>query len=104
MVSYKVDFQELEWISLMKGVREKSIRQNGKTIRLVEYTKEMEIHWCERGHYGCVQAGSIKMEFEKETYIYIPGDYIFIPGGDEHKHRATPLTDKVKIMYIENSD
>lgn len=104
MVSYKVDFQELEWISLMKGVREKSVSQKGKKIRLVEYTKDMELHWCNKGHYGCVQAGSMKIEFKNEAHTYIPGDYVFIPGGDEHKHKAIPLTDKVKIMFIENSD
>ncbi len=102
MVNYKVDFQELDWHSVIPGTREKSISQGGKKIRLVEYSKEMELHWCEKGHCGCVQAGSMKIEFDNETHIYIPGDYIFIPDGAEHKHRATPLTDKVKIMFVED--
>jgi len=101
-VQYKIDFDKLEWNSPLSGVRHKYIDQNNLRIRLVEYSKEMMPHWCEKGHFGYVVEGRMEIEYESSKIIYNPGDGIFIPDGAAHKHRASVLSEKVIIFFIEN--
>lgn len=101
MVRYQVKFDELEWQTPVEGVRHKYIDQDNVRIRLVEYSKEMPLHWCERGHYGYLIEGRMEIEYEESTIIYKPGDGIFIPDGADHRHRGKALTEKVLIFFIE---
>jgi quercetin dioxygenase-like cupin family protein len=100
-VLYKTDFQKLDWVSPIEGVRHKYIDQNNLRVRLVEYSKEMPLHWCEKGHYGYLIEGQIEIEFENSKIIYQPGDGIFIPDGSEHKHRAKTITEKALVFLLE---
>ena len=100
-IQYKVDFDKLEWKSPIKGVRHKYIDQNNLRIRLVEYSKEMPLHWCEKGHYGYLIEGQMEIEYENSKIIYKPGDGIFIPDGPDHKHRGRQLSEKVLVFFIE---
>lgn len=102
-ISHKVDFSKLPWEFPFEGVRHKVFDQNELRFRLVEYSQEMPLHWCEKGHYGYLLAGQMEIEYENEKIIYGPGDGIFIPDGHEHKHQGKPLTDKVLIFFIEKS-
>jgi quercetin dioxygenase-like cupin family protein len=99
---YKISFENISWESPIKGMRYKKDVVDDKTIRLVEYTKEMPSHWCEKGHIGYVIEGQMEIQFEKEKHQYKAGDSIYIPDGAEHKHSGKVLTDKVKIFFIEN--
>jgi quercetin dioxygenase-like cupin family protein len=101
MVQYKADFDKLEWEIPMKGVRHKYIDQNHLRIRLVEYSKEMELHWCEKGHYGYLIEGVLEIEYKKTKIIYRQGTGIFIPDGPDHRHRGKALTEKVLVFFIE---
>jgi ethanolamine utilization protein EutQ (cupin superfamily) len=101
MSSYQVVFGEIPWESSMKGLRFKAVRQGKKQLRLVEYTKEMEQHWCEKGHIGQVLEGRFEIRFEKETLIYDAGDGVFIPSGPEHKHSARTITEVVRAVFVE---
>jgi quercetin dioxygenase-like cupin family protein len=101
MVQYKVEFDKLEWESPIKGVRHKYIDQNNLRIRLVEYSKEMPLHWCEKGHYGYLIEGQMEIEYKNSKIIYKPGDGIFIPEGHDHKHRGRQLSEKVLVFFIE---
>jgi len=47
---YKINFDPIEWETPIAGVRHKYIDHDGQRIRLVEYSKEMHPHWCEKGH------------------------------------------------------
>ena len=99
---HRVDFNELEWKSLFAGVRHKYLDQNNMRMRLIEYSKEMPLLWCEKGHYGYVIEGQMEIEYENEKIIYKPGDGIFIPDGPDHKHRGKVLTEKALFFFIVN--
>ena len=49
-----------------------------------------------------VLEGKMEVKFEHDIQIYSRGDGIFIPGGQEHKHMATVLTDKVTVIFVED--
>jgi mannose-6-phosphate isomerase-like protein (cupin superfamily) len=102
MMEYRVDFETIEWESPMAGVRHKVKKIGARQIRLVEYSREMEPHWCEKGHYGYILEGTCEIEFETGTRLFEPGDGVFIPDGAEHKHRAKNLTDVVKVVFVED--
>lgn len=100
-IQYKVDFSGLEWKSPMDGVRDKHLDQDGVRLRLVEYSKTMQAHWCERGHCGYLIAGRMEVEFTGETITYNAGDAIFIPDGPDHRHKAKIMSDKVVAFFQE---
>ncbi len=101
IVQYKAEFDKLQWESPLEGVRHKYLEQNNLRIRLVEYSKEMPTHWCEKGHYGYLIEGRMEIEYENKKIIYKPGDGIFIPDGPDHKHRGRVLSDKVLVFFFE---
>ncbi|HDL78007.1 MAG TPA: hypothetical protein ENH09_00325, partial [Bacteroidetes bacterium] len=86
MPKHRIDFEKLDWETPVKGVRNKIFQQGSKQIRLVEYTKEMPPHWCEKGHYGLVLNGVFEIEYANEKIVYKSGDGVFIPDGENHKH------------------
>jgi quercetin dioxygenase-like cupin family protein len=100
-IQYKIDFEKLAWESPIAGVRHKYIEQDDLRLRLVEYSKDMPLHWCEKGHYGYLIHGRMEIEFENSRIIYKPGDGIFIPDGPGHKHRGRVLSEKVLVFFME---
>jgi len=102
MTNHKVDFDELPWETPMKGVRAKSVVQDGKRLRLVEYTPEMEPHWCEKGHYGCILEGRFEIQFDNETVTYEAGDGVFIPSGNNDRHKGKALAPVVRVILVED--
>ena len=102
MLQYKIDFEKIKWEQPMEGVRCKIIRYGNKQLRLVEYTKIMPPHWCEKGHYGLVLDGEFEIELQNEKHVYRPGDGVFIPDGEEHKHKGRALTGSVKVIFVED--
>ena len=103
MSRYKVDFELLPWETPMDGLRFKVRKQGSRQLRLVEYTRDMEPHWCEKGHIGYVLEGRFGIQFENETVSFNPGDGIFIPSGPDHKHMGEVLTDVVRVIFVEDS-
>ena len=102
MIEYKIDFESIPWETPIEGLRARKKIQGGKQLRLVEYTKEMEAHWCEKGHIGYVLDGQFEIRFEREVIVFNPGDGIFIPSGEEHKHMGRVLSDVVKVIFVED--
>ncbi|MBN1885249.1 MAG: cupin domain-containing protein [Candidatus Krumholzibacteriota bacterium] len=102
MYPYRVSFDELEWDSPMKGIRQKAVVRDGKRLRLVEYSRDMPPHWCEKGHYGMVLDGRFAIEFAGGEVEYGPGDGVFIPDGAGHRHRGRNLTDTVRVVFVED--
>ena len=103
MLRYKFNFDKLEWETPIEGVRSKIYKYGNKQLRLVEYSKEMPLHWCEKGHYGYILEGEFEIEYRKETLVYKAGDGVFIPEGEEHKHKARVLSEVVKAIFVENA-
>lgn len=102
MSQYKVDFDSLPWEAPMGGVRFRADRHGGRQLRLVEYTKEMEPHWCDKGHVGYILEGEFEIKFQGETVTYKTGDGVFIPAGEKHKHMARALTEVVTAVFAED--
>ena len=102
-MNYKIDFELLPWETPMRGVRHRIAEQGGKLLRLVEFTPDMEPHWCQKGHWGYILEGRMEISFENESQVYNPGDGVFIPPGESHKHMAKILTDKVSAVFVEET-
>jgi quercetin dioxygenase-like cupin family protein len=102
MESYKVDFTSLAWEQPAAGVRFRACEQDGRRLRLAEFTKDfVEPDWCTRGHIGYVLEGEMELDFHGRVVTFQAGDGLFIPPGSEHGHKATVLTEFVKVVLVE---
>ncbi len=102
MLQYKVNFGDLNWEEPIEGVQCKIFKHGDKQLRLVVYSKKMPPHWCAKNHYGYILDGEFEIEYQNEKIVYRTGDGIFIPDGEEHRHKAKVLSDLVKIIFVEN--
>jgi quercetin dioxygenase-like cupin family protein len=100
-MQYKIDFDGLDWETPLEGVRHKVLDQDNIRMRLVEYSRDMPPHWCEKAHNGMVLEGEFEIEFEHETIRYKKGDGLFLPAGSNHRHKARSVTDRVLIFFVE---
>lgn len=102
-MKYGCDFESAQWTFPINGVRHKVFPFQEKQLRLVEYSSEMEPHWCERGHAGYILEGRFQIEFTDGTQVFAAGNGVAIPGGPEHKHRATVLSTVVRAVFVEDA-
>jgi quercetin dioxygenase-like cupin family protein len=103
VLSLKVDFDSLDWQSLLPGGRAKIHRDGSKQIRLVEFTSEfVEPHWCEKGHIGYVLSGVLEINFKGEAISYPEGSGIFIPASSSSAHKARAVTPMVRLILVED--
>jgi quercetin dioxygenase-like cupin family protein len=103
MERYKIDFQSLKWESPAVGVKSKAYQQGRKKLRLAEFTKDfVEPDWCTKGHIGYVLEGQMEIDFYGKTVVFGPGDGVFIPAGEKHKHKGKVLTEAVKLILMED--
>lgn len=101
MGPYRIDFQRLPWDSPARGVRFKAYEQNGRRLRLAEFTREfVEPDWCTKGHIGYVLEGRMEIDFDGELLTFGPGDGLFIQPGNNHK--AKVITDIAKVILVED--
>lgn len=104
MHNCRVDFDALPWIGPMAGIRFKVCRQGGRQLRLVEFARGfVELDWCLRGHIGYILEGRMELQFAGGSTLYGPGDGVFIPPGDEHKHKGIVLGDVVRVVLVEDA-
>ncbi len=93
----------MEWEEPAEGIRFKVYEQDGRKLRLVEFAKEfVEPDWCCKGHIGYILEGQIEIDFDGDVITFGPGDGLFIPAGEEHKHIGRVLTDKVRAILVED--
>ena len=103
MTDYRVDFDSIESETPMVGVRFKAFVRGGKRLRLVEFSREfVEPDFCRAGHIGMILEGRMEIDFDGEVVQFGPGDGVFIPPGEEHKHKARVLTDTVTAILVED--
>lgn len=102
MIGHKIDFGQTPWSSPADGVRQKVYKAGHRQLRLVEYSRNMPLHWCEKGHYGYVLNGRMELRFENEVHTFSAGDGVFLPSGPEHKHMAKILTDTATVFFVED--
>lgn len=102
MTAYKVDFKSAQWEVPVPGVRSKVYMQEGRQIRLVEFTAEFEeADWCLKGHVGYVLEGTLQVDFNGRRIVFDQGDGVFIPAGEDHKHMAKALTEVARLILVE---
>ena len=100
----RIDFNSMPWKSPAVGVRFKACEQGGRKLRLAEFGRGfVEPDWCTKGHIGYVLEGRMEINFNGKAVAFGPGDGIFIPAGEEHKHKAKVLTDSVKVVLVEDN-
>ncbi len=104
MEQYRVDFSSMKWEIPAAAVKFKAYEQDAKKLRLVEFSKGfIEPDWCRKGHIGYILEGQMKIDFSGKVVVFSTGDGVFIPAGEKHKHKATVLTDVVKVILVENT-
>ena len=104
MNQYRIDFESIPWETPADGVRFKAYEQDGKRLRLVEFTKDfVEADWCSSGHVGQVLEGRMEIDFDGNVIAFGQGDGIFIPPGEAHKHKARVLSDTVRLVLVEEA-
>lgn len=103
MEQYKTDFESMPWETPAAGVRSKAYEQGGRKLRLAEFTKEfVEPDWCTKGHIGYILEGQMEIDFDGKVIQFGPGDGLFIPPGENHKHKGKVLTDVAKVILVED--
>ena len=103
MEQCRIDFASMEWETAAPGVKFKAYEQGWRKLRLVEFSKEfVEPDWCRKGHIGYILEGQVEIDFDGEVIVFKPGDGVFIPAGEEHKHKGKVLTDIVKLISVED--
>jgi len=104
MKSYKIDFESMPWKTPAAGVRFKAYERGSRKLRLAEFTREfVEPDWCTKAHIGYVLQGQMEINFNGNIITFGPGDGIFIPAGEKHKHMAKVLTDFVNVILVEDA-
>ena len=101
-MNYVVNFDAEPWHSPMPGVREKRHVDGNRMLRLVEYSRDMPPHWCTKGHVGHIVDGVLALEFADQVVTVSTGEYLFIPNGSEHAHRAVAKTLTVTALFVED--
>ncbi len=104
MEDCRVDFKKIPWENPAPGARFKAFRNNDQQLRLVEFSKEFEEpDWCTRGHVGYVLEGHMEIDFSGKWVTFKAGDGVFIPAGDTHKHKAKVVSERVRLILVEDS-
>ena len=100
--NYRVDLESIPWESPAPGLRFKTYKREGRSLRLAEFTREfVEPDWCVKGHAGYVLAGQIEVDFHGKKVVFGAGDGLFIPAGSEHGHKARAITDSVTLVLVD---
>jgi quercetin dioxygenase-like cupin family protein len=103
MDTCRVDFEQMEWVTPMPGVRYKVYRQAGRRLRLVEFAEGFqEPDWCLNGHIGYVLTGHGQVAFPTHTIECRRGDGLFIPPGETCKHKLTVLK-TIRAVLVEDA-
>jgi quercetin dioxygenase-like cupin family protein len=102
MTAGKVDFDSIPWTTPMPNVRVKVHKDEKRQLRLVEFSQGFEEpDWCRRGHVGFVLEGTGRLQFQHSQTLLTAGNGVFIPPGEEHKHKLTVLSKTVKVVLVE---
>ncbi len=99
MKNHLVQFESLKWINACKGMKYKKYEKGNKILRLIELTKDYcDLDWCEHGHIGVILEGNFRVEFQDHIEEFQQGDIVFIPQGEEHKHKASVINGESMMM------
>jgi len=105
-MSYRIEFEKMAWNEPAQGVRYKSFINGNQQVRLVEFSEGFnEPDWCRKGHAGYVLSGEFSNDYSGQLERYKAGDVIFIPKGEQAKHKAIlGKGEKVTLLLFEIID
>jgi len=88
-MGYLVEFDKMLWNEPAKGMRTKAFVSGKQQLILLEFSDGfIEPDWCQKGHAGYVLEGEFSIDYNGIIERYKKGDIIFIPSGEESKHKA----------------
>jgi quercetin dioxygenase-like cupin family protein len=100
----RVAFDEMPWDTSPAGVRFKVRKLWTRQLRLLEFSRDLDHpHWCTMGHLGYVLEGAMEVEFATGSQVFREGDGVAIPAGELEKHRPRALTDRVRMIFVEDA-
>lgn len=89
MEQHLVEFDNIEWTNAGTGVRYKRYINGNQQLRIVEFSEGfVDLDWCLHGHAGIVLDGEYSIDYNGKLERYKKGDVIFIPSGEQDKHKA----------------
>ena len=104
MEKRRIGFDTLDWESQLPGVRYKAFQRGGTRLRVAEYSRDFVApDWCREGHVGYVLEGEVDIDFNGEVVRFSAGDGVFIPEGEENRHKPTVVTDVVRLVLVERA-
>ena len=81
-----VNFDNIPWVQIHKGMRCKLYINGNKQIRMIELSEEFEeLDWCVHSHTNYVLEGEFAANFGGKIVNYKKGDILYIPEGMKHK-------------------
>ena len=99
---YRIPFPQMAGDSPAPHTTVKAATAGSHRLRVVEFRKGFEDpDWCRLPHTGYVLEGSLRVAFPTEQIVLEPGDGLYIPLGDAHRHKATPLTDHAVLVLFD---
>lgn len=103
MDKHLIDFEKMEWTNGSAGIRYKKFIDGDQQLRLVEFSDGFkEADWCLKGHAGIVMGGEFALDFNGRLEHFKKDDIIFIPSGEEDKHKAVLRKgEKVTLLLFE---
>ena len=103
MNSYRIQFDEIAWEEPAPGVKQKVVVSDGHRLRLLRFEDNfVEADWCTKGHMGYVLAGEMTIDFAGDLITYHPGDGLWIPPGEQSRHKAMIAKGKfVELLLFE---
>jgi len=98
-----IDFEAMDWVESVKGLRYKKYTSGSQQVRLVEFSEGfIEADWCRKGHAGYVLEGSFANDYDGAPEYYKAGDSFFIPSGENDKHKVVMAAgETVKLLLFE---
>jgi mannose-6-phosphate isomerase-like protein (cupin superfamily) len=100
----RVAFEEIAWETSPAGVRFKVQKVGARQLRLLEFSRALvHPHWCTTGHLGYVLEGAMEVEFTTGSQVFREGDGVAIPAGEVDKHRPRALTERVRMIFVEDA-
>jgi hypothetical protein len=99
---YRIPFPEMAEDSPAPYVAAKAVTAGTHRLRLVEFRHGFEeLDWCRLAHTGYVIEGRLRLTFPRQEVVVQAGDGLHIPLGDAHRHKATPLTERVLLVLFD---
>ncbi len=101
MINKLIKFESMPWETPHKGVAQKVYIEDTNRLRLLRFNDDfMEEDWCLNGHVGFVVEGEMNVDFNGEMTVYKKGDGLWIPAGENSKHKVIMEKGKEVLLIL----